>query len=74
MYGFLLLTGPGIYIAQFLDDNLYSGHVDNICLQWAKFNGKLSRPAYITGWANQCGVKSSTSDSDVILSPLHNDL
>jgi len=39
LYGFLLLTGPDIYTAQFPDDNLYSVHVDNICLQWAKFSG-----------------------------------
>jgi hypothetical protein len=48
LYGFLLLTGPDIYMAEFSDDNLYSGHVDNICLQRAKFNRKLNRPAYIT--------------------------
>jgi hypothetical protein len=68
LHNSLQVTDRNINIAQFLDDNLYSGHLDNICLQRAKFNGIFS--TYIISWANQCVVKIITSETDAIVSPL----
>jgi hypothetical protein len=51
LYDFLQVTDLDIYVAQFLDDNLYSGHLDNICLTAGEIQRKTHYVSGESAWS-----------------------
>lgn len=45
------MTDLDIYVAQFLDDNLYSGHLDNICLTAGEIQRKTHYVSGESAWS-----------------------